>query len=122
MSDVQRAIAASVDVFRQAGAEVALAIPKSASLASDLHPLIMKAKGSASHRSWKRAYSAEVGGRVEAVNFYLGQRLHHRGCNTGLSFLRSFSVPCFSKRPTDVGVADPLSRSHKQLTTPAPAI
>jgi aspartyl-tRNA(Asn)/glutamyl-tRNA(Gln) amidotransferase subunit A len=72
--DVQTTIAASLDVFRQAGAAlVPAAIPKSVSVASDLHPLVMKAEGSANHRPWKRAradeYSDEVGKRLDAGFF-----------------------------------------------------
>lgn len=72
--DVQKAITTSVDVFRQAGATpVNVDIPKSFSLCSDLHPLVMKAEGAANHRPWKRTrnaeYSEEVGKRLEAGFF-----------------------------------------------------
>jgi aspartyl-tRNA(Asn)/glutamyl-tRNA(Gln) amidotransferase subunit A len=72
--DVQKAMTASLDVFRQAGATlVHVDIPKSFSLCSDLHPLIMKAEGAANHRPWKRTrnaeYSEEVGKRLEAGFF-----------------------------------------------------
>jgi aspartyl-tRNA(Asn)/glutamyl-tRNA(Gln) amidotransferase subunit A len=72
--DVQKAMAASLDVYRQAGATlVHVDIPKSFSLCSDLHPLIMKAEGAANHRPWKRTqnaeYSEEVGKRLEAGLF-----------------------------------------------------
>jgi aspartyl-tRNA(Asn)/glutamyl-tRNA(Gln) amidotransferase subunit A len=72
--DVQKAIAASLDVFRQAGATlVQVDIPKSVSLTSELHPLVMKAEGAANHRPWQRSrkteYSEEVGKRLEAGFF-----------------------------------------------------
>jgi aspartyl-tRNA(Asn)/glutamyl-tRNA(Gln) amidotransferase subunit A len=72
--DVQKAITSSLDVFRQAGATLAhVDIPKSFSLCSDLHPLVMKAEGAANHRPWKRRrnseYSEEVGKRLEAGFF-----------------------------------------------------
>lgn len=72
--DVQKAITASLDVFQQAGATpVHVDIPKSFSLCSDLHPLVMKAEGAANHRPWKRTrnaeYSEEVGKRLEAGFF-----------------------------------------------------
>jgi aspartyl-tRNA(Asn)/glutamyl-tRNA(Gln) amidotransferase subunit A len=72
--DVQTAITASLDVFRRAGAAlVPVNIPQSVSIASELHPLVMKAEGSANHRPWKRArtteYSEEVGKRLEAGFF-----------------------------------------------------
>jgi aspartyl-tRNA(Asn)/glutamyl-tRNA(Gln) amidotransferase subunit A len=74
--DVQAAIDASVEVFRCAGATpVSVNIPRSVSLASGLHPLIMKAEGAANHKPWKRAhaakYSDEVGKRLEAGFFIL---------------------------------------------------
>lgn len=73
-ADVQKAMAASLDVFRQAGATlVHVDIPKSVSLASDLHPLVMKAEAATCHRPWKRTraaeYSEEVGKRLEAGYF-----------------------------------------------------
>jgi aspartyl-tRNA(Asn)/glutamyl-tRNA(Gln) amidotransferase subunit A len=72
--DVHKVVAASLDVFRQAGASVIrVKVPKSVSVASDLHPLVMKAEGSANHRLWKRTrnaeYSPEVGKRLEAGFF-----------------------------------------------------
>jgi aspartyl-tRNA(Asn)/glutamyl-tRNA(Gln) amidotransferase subunit A len=71
---VQAAIDASVEVFRSAGATaVSVDIPESVSIASGLHPLIMKAEGAANHKPWKRAraaeYSDEVGKRLEAGFF-----------------------------------------------------
>jgi len=71
---VQAAIDASVDVFRGSGATmVSVDIPESVSIASGLHPLIMKAEGAANHKPWKRAhaaeYSEEVGKRLEAGFF-----------------------------------------------------
>jgi aspartyl-tRNA(Asn)/glutamyl-tRNA(Gln) amidotransferase subunit A len=71
---VQAAIDASVDVFRSTGAiMVSVDIPESVSVASGLHPLIMKAEGAANHKPWKRAhaaeYSEEVGKRLEAGFF-----------------------------------------------------
>jgi aspartyl-tRNA(Asn)/glutamyl-tRNA(Gln) amidotransferase subunit A len=73
-ADVQKAIAASLDVFRQAGATlIHVDIPESFALCSDLHPLVMKAEGAANHRQWKRTrnaeYSEEVGKRLEAGYF-----------------------------------------------------
>jgi len=73
-ADVQKAISESFDVFQQAGATVVpVEIPKSVSLSSDLHPLVMKAEGAANHRPWKRTraaeYSEEVGKRLEAGFF-----------------------------------------------------
>jgi aspartyl-tRNA(Asn)/glutamyl-tRNA(Gln) amidotransferase subunit A len=72
--DVQAVVAASLEVFRDAGAIlVPVKIPESVSIASSLHPLVMKAEGSANHRPWKRArsaeYSDEVGKRLEAGFF-----------------------------------------------------
>lgn len=72
--DVQKAIAASLDVFRQAGSTlIRVDIPKSFSLCSDLHPLVMKSEGAANHRQWQRTrkaeYSEEVGKRLEAGLF-----------------------------------------------------
>jgi aspartyl-tRNA(Asn)/glutamyl-tRNA(Gln) amidotransferase subunit A len=72
--DVHKVIAASLDVFRQAGADIVpVKIPESVSIASNLHPLVMKAEGSANHKPWKRTrgaeYSAEVGNRLEAGFF-----------------------------------------------------
>src|SRR6202044_1001094 len=62
------------DVSREAGATlVHVDIPKSVSLTSELHPLVMKAEGAANHRPWKRTrnteYSEEVGKRLEAGFF-----------------------------------------------------
>lgn len=72
--DVRTVIEASLDVFRQAGGTlIAVDIPASVAIASDLHPLVMKAEGSANHRPWKRnrsaEYSEEVGKRLEAGFF-----------------------------------------------------
>jgi aspartyl-tRNA(Asn)/glutamyl-tRNA(Gln) amidotransferase subunit A len=72
--DVHNVVAASLDVFRQAGAAIVpVKIPESVSIASNLHPLVMKAEGSANHKPWKRTrgaeYSAEVGNRLEAGFF-----------------------------------------------------
>ena len=72
--DVHRVVAASLDVFQQAGASVIkVKVPKSICVASDLHPLVMKAEGAANHRPWKRTrsaeYSPEVGKRLEAGFF-----------------------------------------------------
>jgi aspartyl-tRNA(Asn)/glutamyl-tRNA(Gln) amidotransferase subunit A len=72
--DVQKAITASLEVFRQAGATlVHVDMPKSFGLCSDLHPLVMKAEGAANHQPWKRGrnseYSEEVGKRLEAGFF-----------------------------------------------------
>ena len=72
--DVQKAIAASLDVFRHAGSTlIHVDIPKSFSLCSDLHPLVMKSEGAANHRQWQRTrkaeYSEEVGKRLEAGFF-----------------------------------------------------
>jgi len=72
--DVQRVIVASLDVFRQAGATVVpVKVPESIFIASNLHPLVMKAEGSANHKPWKRTrsaeYSDEVGKRLEAGFF-----------------------------------------------------
>lgn len=71
---VQKVIAASLDVFRHAGAAlVPVNIPASVAIASELHPLVMKAEGSANHHPWKRTraaeYSEEVGRRLEAGFF-----------------------------------------------------
>ena len=72
--DVGRVVAASLDVLRDAGAQIVpVRIPDSLSVASDLHPLVMKAEGAANHRPWKRTrnseYSDEVGKRLEAGFF-----------------------------------------------------
>jgi aspartyl-tRNA(Asn)/glutamyl-tRNA(Gln) amidotransferase subunit A len=72
--DVEAVVAASLDVFRQAGAVIVpVKIPESVAVASDLHPLVMKAEGAANHRPWKRTrtadYSDEVGKRLEAGFF-----------------------------------------------------
>jgi aspartyl-tRNA(Asn)/glutamyl-tRNA(Gln) amidotransferase subunit A len=71
---VHQVVAASLDVFRQAGASVIrVKVPKSVYIASDLHPLVMKAEGAANHKPWKRTqsaeYSQEVGRRLEAGFF-----------------------------------------------------
>jgi aspartyl-tRNA(Asn)/glutamyl-tRNA(Gln) amidotransferase subunit A len=72
--DVQQVVAASLDVLRDAGAKIVpVKMPESLTVASDLHPLIMKAEGAANHRPWKRSsnaqYSDEVGKRLEAGFF-----------------------------------------------------
>ena len=72
--DVQSVVGASLQVFRDAGAIlVPVKIPQSVAIASNLHPLVMKAEASANHRSWKRTrtseYSNEVGKRLEAGFF-----------------------------------------------------
>jgi aspartyl-tRNA(Asn)/glutamyl-tRNA(Gln) amidotransferase subunit A len=72
--DVHNVVAASLDVFRQAGAAIVpVKIPESVSIASNLHPLVMKAEGSANHKPWKRTrgaeYSDEVANRLEAGFF-----------------------------------------------------
>jgi aspartyl-tRNA(Asn)/glutamyl-tRNA(Gln) amidotransferase subunit A len=72
--DVHKVVTASLEVLRQAGANVApVKIPRSIFIASDLHPLVMKAEGSANHKPWKRTrsteYSTEVGKRLEAGFF-----------------------------------------------------
>lgn len=72
--DVEAALAASLDVFRAAGATiVTVKIPESVAVVSAIHPLVMKAEGSANHRTWKRTrtdeYSDEVGKRLEAGYF-----------------------------------------------------
>jgi aspartyl-tRNA(Asn)/glutamyl-tRNA(Gln) amidotransferase subunit A len=72
--DVASVLEASLDVFRDAGATIAkVKIPESLSIASAVHPLVMKAEGSANHRPWKRTrsgdYSPEVGKRLEAGYF-----------------------------------------------------
>jgi aspartyl-tRNA(Asn)/glutamyl-tRNA(Gln) amidotransferase subunit A len=72
--DVHNVVAASLEVFRQAGAAIVpVKIPESVSIASNLHPLVMKAEGSANHKPWKRTrgaeYSAEVANRLEAGFF-----------------------------------------------------
>ena len=71
---VDKAMSASLDVLRQAGAVIVpVKIPESVALASSLHPLVMKAEGAANHRPWKRTraeqYSDEVGKRLEAGFF-----------------------------------------------------
>jgi aspartyl-tRNA(Asn)/glutamyl-tRNA(Gln) amidotransferase subunit A len=73
---VAAALAASLDVFRSAGAIlVPVKIPESVALSSSLHPLVMKAEGAANHRPWKQMradeYSEEVGKRLEAGYFIL---------------------------------------------------
>lgn len=72
--DVASVVAASLEVFRAAGATVVpVKIPESVAVASAVHPLVMKAEGSANHRPWKRTrtadYSEEVGKRLEAGYF-----------------------------------------------------
>jgi aspartyl-tRNA(Asn)/glutamyl-tRNA(Gln) amidotransferase subunit A len=72
--DVHKVVTASLEVLRQARANVApVKIPRSIVIASDLHPLVMKAEGSANHKPWKRTrgteYSTEVGKRLEAGFF-----------------------------------------------------
>jgi aspartyl-tRNA(Asn)/glutamyl-tRNA(Gln) amidotransferase subunit A len=58
--DVATVIEASLDVFRDAGATIArVKIPESLSIASAVHPLVMKAEGSANHRPWKRTRSGD---------------------------------------------------------------
>ena len=73
---VTATLAASLDVFRSAGAIVVpVKIPGSVALSSSLHPLVMKAEGAANHRPWKQTradeYSEEVGKRLEAGYFIL---------------------------------------------------
>ena len=59
--DVHKVVTASLEVLRQAGANVApVKIPRSVSIASDLHPLVMKAEGSANHKPWKRTRSDRI--------------------------------------------------------------
>ena len=72
--DVAKVVSGSLDVLRDAGAIlVPIQIPETLSVASDLHPLVMKAEGSANHKPWKRTrsdvYSDEVGKRLEAGFF-----------------------------------------------------
>ena len=87
-SDVASVVAASLDVFRAAGATlVPVKIPDSIAVASAVHPLVMKAEGAANHRQWKEAraaeYSDEVGKRLEAGYFILAtdyiNALQYRG-------------------------------------------
>jgi aspartyl-tRNA(Asn)/glutamyl-tRNA(Gln) amidotransferase subunit A len=74
--DVESVVAASLDVFRSAGAKIVpVKIPESVRIASAIHPLVMKAEGAANHRPWKQTrtneYSEEVGKRLEAGYFIL---------------------------------------------------
>jgi|RhiMetdeSRZDD1v2_1073273.scaffolds.fasta_scaffold00035_19 aspartyl-tRNA(Asn)/glutamyl-tRNA(Gln) amidotransferase subunit A len=74
--DVASVVATSLGVFRSAGATlVKVKIPDSVSVASAVHPLVMKAEGAANHRKWKEAraaeYSDEVGKRLESGYFIL---------------------------------------------------
>jgi aspartyl-tRNA(Asn)/glutamyl-tRNA(Gln) amidotransferase subunit A len=71
---VEKVVAASLDVLRDAGAVIVpVRTPESVSIASNLHPLVMKAEGAANHRIWKRTradkYTEEVGRRLEAGFF-----------------------------------------------------
>jgi aspartyl-tRNA(Asn)/glutamyl-tRNA(Gln) amidotransferase subunit A len=98
--DVQKAITASLDLFRQAGATpVHVDIPKSFSLCSDLHPLVMKAEGAANHRPWKRTrnaeYSEEVGKRLEA-GFFISAVDYINALQYRLFALEEFTGAVFS--------------------------
>jgi aspartyl-tRNA(Asn)/glutamyl-tRNA(Gln) amidotransferase subunit A len=74
--DVESVVGRSLDVFRSAGATIVpVKIPESLGVVSAIHPLVMKAEGSANHRPWKQTrtkeYSDEVGKRLEAGYFIL---------------------------------------------------
>ena len=99
--EVQSAISASLDVFRRAGAAlVPVNIPQSVSIASELHPLVMKAEGSANHRPWKRAhtaeYSEEVGKRLEA-GFFISATDYINALQYRVFALEEFLDAVFSK-------------------------
>ncbi len=99
--DVQTVIAASLDVFRHAGATlVPVKIPESVSITSDLHPLVMKAEGSANHRPWKRThtaqYSDEVGKRLEA-GFFISASDYINALQYRVFALEDFLEAVFSK-------------------------
>ncbi len=71
---VAAAVEASLAVFEGLGAKlVPVQMPASLDTVSAIHPLVMKAEGSANHMPWKRSrddeYSDEVGKRLQAGFF-----------------------------------------------------
>ena len=96
-----RSLRRSLDVFRQAGGTlIAVDIPASVAIASDLHPLVMKAEGSANHRPWKRnrsaEYSEEVGKRLEA-GFFISASDYINALQYRVFALEEFLDSVFSK-------------------------
>jgi len=91
----------SLDVFKSRGARIIkVKMPDVVDKVAEIHPLVMKAEGSANHAAWKRAhpeaYSEEVGRRLEAGFFipagdYINA-LQYRG-----AALQEFSDEVFSK-------------------------
>jgi aspartyl-tRNA(Asn)/glutamyl-tRNA(Gln) amidotransferase subunit A len=100
-ADVASLVEESLDVFRSRGASVIqVDMPPVVQRVAEIHPLVMKAEGSANHGAWKRqhadAYSEEVGKRLEAGFFipasdYINA-LQYRG-----AALQEFSDAVFSK-------------------------
>lgn len=99
--DVALLIEESLDVFKSRGARIIkVKMPDVVNKVAEIHPLVMKAEGSANHGAWKRAhaedYSEEVSKRLEAGFFipasdYINA-LQYRG-----AALQEFSDTVFSK-------------------------
>ncbi len=99
--DVASLVEESLDVFRSRGASIIrVEMPPVLHRVAEIHPLVMKAEGSANHGAWKRTrahdYSEEVGKRLEAGFFipagdYINA-LQYRG-----AALQEFSDAVFSK-------------------------
>jgi len=99
--DVALVVEESLDVFKSRGAQIIqVKMPDIVNKVAEIHPLVMKAEGSANHGAWKRArpgdYSEEVGKRLEAGFFipagdYINA-LQYRG-----AALQEFSDTVFSK-------------------------
>ncbi|MDP7344830.1 MAG: amidase [Alphaproteobacteria bacterium] len=100
-ADVASLVEESLDVFRSRGASITrVEMPPVLHRVAEIHPLVMKAEGSANHGAWKRTrahdYSEEVGKRLEAGFFipagdYINA-LQYRG-----AALQEFSDAVFSK-------------------------
>lgn len=100
-SEVGTLVEQSLAVFKSRGASlIKVDIPDIVDKIAEIHPLVMKAEGSANHGNWKRAdsghYSNEVGKRLEAGYFipatdYINA-LQYRG-----QALQEFTDAVFSK-------------------------
>ncbi len=99
--EVETLVEESLDVFRSRGASlIKIDMPEVVDKVAEIHPLVMKAEGSANHGNWKRDhgsdYSEEVGKRLEAGYFipatdYINA-LQYRG-----KALQEFTDAVFSK-------------------------
>ncbi len=99
--DVASLVEESLDVFKSRGARITkVDMPPVVDQVAEIHPLVMKAEGSANHGAWKRAhagdYSDEVGKRLEA-GFFIPASDYINALQFRGAALQDFTDAVFSK-------------------------